>query len=70
MFSSVLPAVAGPWAFRLSVVSTWAAVVLLSACSRPEAVQEPVRAVKVMTVGQSGFDMGGEFAGEVRALLP
>ncbi len=67
MFSSVLPAVAGPWAFRLSVVSTWAAVVVLSACSRPEAVQEPVRAVKVMTVGQSGFDMGGEFAGEVRA---
>ncbi len=67
MFSSVLPAVAGPWAFRLSVVSTWAAVVVLSACSRPEAVQEPVRAVKVMTVGQSGVDMGGEFAGEVRA---
>lgn len=67
MFSSVLPAVAGPWAFRLSVVSTWAAVVVLSACSRPEAVQEPVRAVKVMTVGQSGFDMGGVFAGEVRA---
>jgi RND family efflux transporter MFP subunit len=67
MFSSVLPAVAGPWAFRLSVVTTWAALVVLSACSRPEAVQEPVRAVKVMTVGQSGLDMGGEFSAEVRA---
>jgi len=39
----------------------------LAACSRPEAVQEPVRAVKVMTVGPSGLDMGGEFAAEVRA---
>jgi len=39
----------------------------LSACSRPEATQEPVRAVKVMTVGASGLDRGGEFAAEVRA---
>ena len=57
----------GHRAFRLSVVSSLAAVLALSACSRPEAVQEPVRAVKVMTVGNSGLDMGGEFAAEVRA---
>ena len=57
----------GRRAFRLSAVSSLATVLALSACSRPEAVQEPVRAVKVMTVGTSGFDMGGEFAAEVRA---
>jgi len=67
MFSSVFPVGAGRWAFRLSAVSSLTAVLMLSACSRPEAVQEPVRAVKVMTVGNSSFNMGGEFAAEVRA---
>jgi len=67
MFSSVFPVGAGRWAFRLSAVSSLTAVLMLSACSRPEAVQEPVRAVKVMTVGLSSFNMGGEFAAEVRA---
>ena len=67
MLFSMFPVEAGRWAFRLSAVSSLAAVLSLAACSRPEAVQEPVRAVKVMTVGTSGFDMGGEFAAEVRA---
>lgn len=67
MFSLVVPVGKGRRAFRLSAVSSLATVLALSACSRPEAVQEPVRAVKVMTVGTSGFDMGGEFAAEVRA---
>ncbi len=57
----------GSWAYRLGAVSAVSTVVVLAACSRPEAVQEPVRAVKVMTVGASGLDMGGEFAAEVRA---
>ena len=39
----------------------------IAACSKPEAVQEPVRAVKVITVGAGTLTSGGEFAGEVRA---
>jgi len=42
-------------------------VLCLSACSKPETVQEPVRAVKVITVGASSLSAGSEFAGEVRA---
>ena len=42
-------------------------VMLLSACSKPEPAQEPIRAVKVFTVGEQGMHTGGEFAGEVRA---
>jgi len=62
-----LPMGWGSWAYRLGAVSAVSTVVVLAACSRPEAVQEPIRAVKVMTVGASGLDMGGEFAAEVRA---
>ncbi len=39
----------------------------IAACSKPEAVQEPVRAVKVITLGAGTLTSGGEFAGEVRA---
>ena len=67
MFSFVLPVGAGRWVICQRTVASLATLLALSACSRPEAVQEPVRAVKVMTVGTSGFDMGGEFAAEVRA---
>jgi RND family efflux transporter MFP subunit len=38
----------------------------LAACSPPPAPQEPVRAVKVVTVGASSFQSMPEFAGEVR----
>ncbi len=41
----------------------------LSACSKPPAAEEPVRAVKVMTVGTGAMSTGNEFAGEVRARL-
>ena len=67
MFSAKFPMGRGSWAYRLGAVSVISTVVVLAACSRPEAVQEPVRAVKVMTVGASGLDMGGEFAAEIRA---
>ena len=67
MFSFVLPVGAGRWVICQRTVASLAALLALSACSRPEAVQEPVRAVKVMTVGNSGLDMSGEFAAEVRA---
>ena len=40
---------------------------LLAACSRPAPPEEPVRAVKVMTVGTSAFSASHEYAGDVRA---
>jgi membrane fusion protein, multidrug efflux system len=43
------------------------AVLLLVACSKPEPSPEPVRAVKLVTVGMSPFQAGQEFAGEVKA---
>ena len=42
-------------------------VLLLAACGKPEPVEAPVRAVKVLTVGQSDMSMEFEFSGEVRA---
>jgi RND family efflux transporter MFP subunit len=41
--------------------------VLLVACSKPAPPEEPVRAVKVITVGMDAFTTGHEFAGEVKA---
>jgi RND family efflux transporter MFP subunit len=43
------------------------AAVLLGACSQPAPPVEPVRAVKVLTVGMSAFESGHEYAGEVKA---
>lgn len=42
---------------------------LLTACSRPAPTEEPVRAVKVLTVGIGSFNSGYEFAGEVTRYL-
>ena len=39
----------------------------LTACGKGQAPQEPVRAVKVLTVGESGSALELEFSGEVRA---
>ena len=61
------PAPAGHWAWRLSAISAVCAVLCLSACSRQEAVQEPVRAVKLLTIGGSDLNVQGEYAAEVRA---
>ncbi len=44
-----------------------AAALALSACSKPAPTEEPVRAVRVMTVGVDSIHTGAEFAGEVRA---
>ena len=40
---------------------------VLAACSKPAPPEEPVRAVKVLTVGTDSFTANYEFAGEVRA---
>ncbi len=43
------------------------AALALSGCSPPPAAQEPLRAVKVMTVGVSAYGTEPEFSAEVRA---
>lgn len=43
-----------------------ASALVLAACSKPEPPQEPVRSVKVMTIGASAFESSYEFSGEVR----
>lgn len=50
---------------RIVFLSLGAALVL-AACSKPAPPPEPVRAVKLVTVGASAFESGYEFAGEVR----
>ena len=44
-----------------------AAVALLAACSRPAPPEEPVRSVKLLTVGVGTMQSSQEYAGEVRA---
>ena len=50
-----------------TVVSLASAALLLAACSQPAPPEEPVRAVKVITVGVSAFSPSREYAGDVRA---
>ena len=42
-------------------------LMLLGACSRPAPPPEPIRAVKVVTVGASAVPLRQEFSGEIRA---
>ena len=44
-------------------------VALLSACSRPAPVAEPIRAVKVVTVGVDTLDPNTSYAAEIRARI-
>lgn len=44
-----------------------AAAVLLAACSRPAPPEEPVRSVKLLTVGVGALQSSLEYSGEVRA---
>lgn len=59
-----LPIVHSKVSFSLSLVLALSALV---ACSRQEAAPEPVRAVKVVTVGVQALQSQGWYAGEVRA---
>jgi multidrug efflux system membrane fusion protein len=52
---------------KKTVLSLAGVAVLLVACSRPAPPEEPVRAVKVMTVGGGMLSSRHEYAGEVRA---
>ena len=51
----------------LTLFATIAITALLAACSKPVPPEEPIRAVKIMTIGVTTFASGYEFAGEVRA---
>ena len=41
----------------------------LAGCSKPPAAEDPVRAVKVQTVGASAYGTAPEFSAEVRARI-
>lgn len=49
------------------LVATIAAIALLAACSKPAPQEEPIRAVKLMTVGVQAMQSTLEYAGEVKA---
>ncbi len=51
------------WPARLVFLACF----LLQACSKPVPAEEPVRAVKVLTVGLDAMQSGAEYAGEVRS---
>jgi membrane fusion protein, multidrug efflux system len=50
----------------ISIAATLAAAVLISACSKPIPTAEPIRAVKVTTVGLDSLHPEAEYSGEVR----
>jgi RND family efflux transporter MFP subunit len=67
MLYVTLPQGAGRSALRLSTFSVVASALILVACSRPEVLQDPVRAVKLVTVSGQALDVQGDYAAEVRA---
>jgi membrane fusion protein, multidrug efflux system len=61
-----LPSDHTPRLRRITLGIALVASLALSACGKPEAPQEPVRSVKVLTVAVDTFRSSHEFAGEVR----
>lgn len=53
----------------LLVVSVVAVAAMLSACSKKEPSPEPVRAVKLLTVGEGQIESTQEYSGDVRARI-
>src|SRR5262245_51047964 len=52
---------------RIRLAAAFAAAMLLAACARePETKVEPVRPVRVLTIGEVAGARGAEFAGELR----
>jgi len=58
----LLPQLPSRYTFTLALAASLA----LAGCSKTQEAQEPVRSVKVMTVGVDTFKSGYEFSGEVR----
>lgn len=59
----------GRLGWPMSAITAVVVALALSACSRQEAAQEPIRAVKLLTVGGSALNLQGEYAAEVRARI-
>ena len=57
---------AWPRGARLWGVGLLAATAFLGGCSKPPPAEEPVRAVKLLTVGESAYGSGYEYAADVR----
>lgn len=57
---------AWPRGARLWGVGLLAAAAFLGGCSKPPPAEEPVRAVKLLTVGESAYGSGYEYAADVR----
>ena len=55
-----------PRGARLWGVGLLAAAAFLGGCSKPPPAEEPVRAVKLLTVGESAYGSGYEYAADVR----
>lgn len=51
----------------LPLLASFSAVAVMSGCTKPLPTEEPIRAVKVLTVAVDSIQSGAEFAGEVRA---
>lgn len=56
-----------PSAVKPAVALLLGGALLLSGCTKPVPTEEPIRSVKVLTVGIDSIQAGAEFAGEVRA---
>ena len=56
-----------PFPRHPAMLLTLAAAAMLVACSRPAPLEEPVRSVKLLTVGVGALESHLEYAGEVRA---
>ena len=66
--NSAAAGLAGPvLSGRYALALVLACSALLSACSKPEPAPEPVRSVKLITVGAGAIEARPEYAGEVRA---
>ena len=58
-----MPLVSPPW----RALGGALLVALLAACGKAQPPEEPVRAVKLVTVGETAYEAGHEYAAEVRA---
>ena len=53
----------------LPLAAVLASGLLLGACSKPTPTEEPIRAVKLITIGAENLQSGQEFSGDVRARI-
>lgn len=56
-----------PFPSMLPLAAVLASGLLLGACSKPTPTEEPIRAVKLLTIGAENLQSGQEFSGDVRA---